>query len=660
MIDPREEVILKFGRDRVLAHRVLFAHRHPNATPPFHEDMLRDWHSPRERVVDIVFRGGGKSTLAEEAIVLLACLRDFRNCVILGESETRAKERLTVIKNELNTNEFLVDLFGDLGEGTASVWTETKTVLANSVCIQALGRGQSMRGIKHLDYRPDLLFVDDLEDKESVSDPEQREKWRRWFFSVVLPAMVPPAERRIRVAGTPLDRDALLEHMARDSRWHTVRIPIKHLDENGEWAATWPARFPLAAVDAIEKELRDHGDHDLFMQEYMCEAEDPSQKAFVASQFRVEPVVRAWQAVYAMIDPARSVKEKTSATTGVAVWSWVANRLVVWDAYAKFWKPDEIIDDMFRIDAEYEPVMIGVEEDGLNEFIMQPIRQEQVKRGRALPIRAEKAPKGKIDFIKGLQPFFKAHEVVLAKPLPDLVAQFLSFPTGRIDVPNALAYALRLRPGMPVYDGFTVQNIVDDIPPASGVTCWLCVNVSRYATTGVLVQLVDGALVILADWAREGDPGAVLGGIVREAGVEGGRAPRLVTSPVHFDRFDTLGLRAAAARIPVEVRKGGELTRGREEIRSLLGRVIKGFPALRVSTRARWTLNGFSGGYARKVQKGALAEEADEGAYRTLFEGLEAFTSLMRVIQRDDGDSRPQYLVTPDGRRYMSAKAGLR
>ena len=658
--DPREETILKLARNRVLAHRTLFGHRHPSETPEFHADLILDWHSASEREVDIVFRGGAKSTLAEEAIVIQACLREFRNCVILGESETRAKERLSSVKNELNTNPYIEDLFGDLGEGSASVWTETKIVLATGVCLQALGRGQSMRGIKHLDQRPDLLFVDDLEDKESVSDPEQREKWRRWFFSVVLPAMVPPGERRIRVAGTPLDRDALLEKMAADPRWHTRRIPIKYIDETGAWQAAWPGRFPLKVVDEIEAELRRHGDHDLFMQEYMCVAEDPAQKPFTSGMFRTEPVVRDWQAVYAMVDPARTVKQATSATSGFAIWSWIANRLVVWDAYARFWKPDEIIADMFRIGDAYAPVAIGVEEDGLNEFILQPLRQGQIGRGAALPVRPLKAPKGKIDFIKGLQPFFNAREVVFAKPLPDLEQQLLGFPTGRIDVPNALAYALTLRPGAVIFDNFTVLNMVDDLDAVPGAQPWLAVNHSATCTTAMLVQQSDGVLYILADWAREGEPGVALGAILKEAGLEAGRAPRLIAPLAHFEKHDILGLRAAAARVPIAVRRGGELTRGREEIRSLLGRTVKGLPAVRVSTRARWTLNGFSGGYARPLRRGVLSEHAEDGAYRTLFEGLEAFAALMRVVDRDEPGQSPQWQTTSDGRRYISAKAVTR
>lgn len=645
-------ILEKLIRDRVLAHQVLFAHRHPSLTPPFHDEMIRDWHGSHARLVRKAFRGGAKSTLAEEAITIMALLREFRNCVILGESETRAVERLRAIKHEFEFNPYIEDLFGSL---VGPVWTETKVILTNGIVLQAHGRGQSLRGVKHLDARPDLWFVDDLEDNESVATPEAREKWLRWFFSVVMPAADPTA--RFRVVGTPLDPEALLEKLSADQDWDSKTYPIEYRDLEGSLRATWEDRFPLPEIDKIRASFERQGLANQFAQEYLCQSVDPATKPFTSEMFRVEPTLRSWHAVYAMVDPARTAKPDSSATTGVAVWSWINNRLIVWDSYAKFWKPDEIVSDLFAIGETYNPVTIGVEEDGLNEFILQPVRQAQLGRGVSLPIRAVRAPKGKLDFIRGLQPFFNAREVVFAKDLPDLRSQLLSFPTGRIDAPNALAYALSLRPGSVIYDGFSVQNISEDLTVAPSVTCHLAVNASQFSTTAVLVQLVEGALHVLADWVREGDPGLVLSDVVKEAGLEAGKACRVLAPSSHFGNYDRIGLRAAAARVPVEMRRGGSELEGREEIRSLLTRSQRGFPKLRVSTRARWTLNAFSGGYARLLTKaGVLTEFATEGPYRTLMEGLESFAALMKVKARED-DNSVNWKLDSSGRRYMSARA---
>lgn len=647
--DPHEAVIERLARNPRLLHATLFPHRHPDETPDFHLEMIDAWWSADPHVGTEAFRGGAKSTIAEEAITGMALLRMFRNGVVLGDNETRAKERLTSIKHELETNDFIEELFGNQ---VGDTWTETKIVLKNGVALHAIGRGQSLRGTKYLTERPDMAFGDDMESEDDVSSPENREKFKQWFLKVVLPALNP--KHRFRVAGTPLHPESWLVRLKKSAGWRFKTYPIRYKDADGVLRATWPARFPLEKIEEIEEGYREAGGTQEFAQEYLCQAEDPAIKAFTGDMLKIEPTVRTWHATWAMYDPARTVKA-TSATTGKVVFSWINNRLVVWASSGKRWKPDEIIADMFAVDDEFSPITIGVERDGLEEFILQPLRQEQVRRAYAIPIRPMKAPKGKLDFIRSLQPFFKANEVIFATEQPELRAQLLGFPTGAIDIPNALAYALLLRPGQPIYDGFSHLNVAEEIFKLPRATVYLAVNATAMYTTAVLVQVNDGVFNVLWDAVREGDPGAVLSGIVADAGLEAGHRPKLYAGPEHFGNYDTVGLRGAARKIPSDLSQGGLGLDGRDEIRALLRKQIRGNPALRVSQKARWTLNGFAGGYCKDVLKnGVLSEFANEGPYRTLFEGLESFASLLKMGNLND-DTPINYAYTPDGRRYVSS-----
>ena len=653
MLD-RDAVIEKLARNPRLAHATFFSHRHPDTTPSFHYELIGLWHGSDPRVVVEAFRGAAKSTLAEEAIVIMACLRKFRNGLILGETFDRSVERLKSIKHEFEENPFIEELFGSL---VGDTWTESRIVLSNGVCIQAVGRGQSLRGVKHLDARPDMAFGDDIENEESVLTPEARAKTMRWLMSVVFPALDPTY--KVRINGTPLDPESMIVQISRDPGWVHRRYPWWFKDASGEPQATWPARFPLEKIEEVAASYQRLGLSTNYKQEYMCEAEDPQVKAFTADMFKVEPTVRTWHATYAMYDPARTVKT-TSATTGVVIFSWIANRLMIWDAYGPKWKPDEIISDMFKVDDLYAPVTIGVERDGLEEFILQPLRQEQVRRAYAIPIRPMKAPKGKLDFIRSMQPFFKAGEVIFAKDLPELRAQLLSFPTGLIDIPNALAYAMILRPGQPIYDGFSYLNVAEEIYKLPRQAVYLAVNATPMYTTAVLIQINDGVFNVLWDAVREGDPGAVLSGIVADAGLEAGQRPRLYASPEHFGNYDTVGLRGAARKVPVDLSQGGLGLDGRDEVRGLLRRQIRAGTALRVSQRARGTLNAFAGGYCKDVLKnGILSEFATEGPYRTLMEGLESFASLLKMGHI--GEDQPiNWATTADGRRYISSRVVAR
>lgn len=652
-MEALEEVLLKFSRNRVLAHEVLFKHRHPNQTAPYQRDIIRDWHSDEKWLLEMVFRGGAKSTIAEEAILIKSAMREIRNYLIIGSSQDRACERLAAIRHEVEQNEILSETFGDL---RGPSWGDDELVLSNGVRLLALGRGQALRGVKYLDARPDGFFIDDIETKSDVRTPEARKAVLDWVMTDLIPCL-DVTKAHGRCAATPLDPEALPYQLER-AGWKVKRYPVEYVDGEGKRCATWPDRVPLEEIDRIKATFERTGSMREYNAEYMCQAEAPGEKTFKQEMFRIEPAVRTWQNMYCLYDPARTVN-RDSATTGFAAWSWIGARLVVWEGWGKMLMPDEIISDMFRVYERHHPAWIGVEEDGLNQWLLQPIRQEQVRRGVVLPIKPVKAPRSKLDFIRGLQPYFNAREVWFSRDLPDLSRQLLSFPTGKIDAPNALAYAPRMRPGAPMYENFGARNVVDELNPMSGRPLWLAISCSPSTVTAVLAQVLDGAVRIYADWVREGDPGQVFEALMKDVILEAGQRPRLVMPPIHFDRYNNMGLRQIASKFQYDVRQGLPFETGREVLRDLMKRDIQNVSAFLVGSRAVWSGNGFAGGYCRALMKGGmLSEYAEEGPYRVLMEGIESFAGLLKagMAVEDDDETELRYDTTASGRRFLSAR----
>jgi hypothetical protein len=632
------------------AHRTLFAHRHPNQTPDFHFRIIEDLHGSSRRVLLLAFRGAGKSTLAEEAITIGACWRRFRNHIIIGESATRACERLAAIKHELDFNPYIRTVFGDLHGPT---WNEDKIVLTNGVVIQAFGRGQSLRGTKHDDQRPDRCLIDDIEDEESVSSPDQRNKTHAWFMRTLVPALAPDA--RIHILANLLDPDCLAMRLEKGGGWDVHRYPWEYLTNEGDRRAMWTDRFSLAHIDRSRKEYERAGMLNEYMQEYMVEAVDPSTRVFSRSMFKVEPIVRTWHPTYAMYDPARTVKA-SSAHTGKVVFSWVGTKLIVWEAEGELWMPDKIIEDIFKTAEQYNPIKIGVEKDGLEEFLLQPLRAEQIRRATIIPVVGLSAPAGKLAFIRSLQPFFVSGELIFAKSLPTLETQLLSFPTGRIDVPNALAYALRMRPGLAIYDNFGFNNVQDDIDVQRNTASYLALNATRLYCTGVLAQLVGGTIRVVGAFVREGEPGSSVRELIVEAGLLAGGKLQLYAPAEHWGAYDSIGLRAAVRRTDKRLSMGGPVATGREEIRKHLESIAHGQSSLVVSSTASWALNAFAGGYATSIVKSRVGEGgADEGIYKVLMEGFESFMAV--IGNAASSDDKPNYAIdSASGRRYLTAR----
>jgi hypothetical protein len=661
----RVRMLTEFYHNRRLAHEVIFKHRHPIRTPAFHHEIQDIYHSAHPQVVIEGFRDAAKSTVAEEAIVLGALFEEFKNAVVIGASYTRAVERLIAIRNEFVVNEAINQLFGTMEGDT---WTDGKIVLKNDVCIQAAGAGSSLRGMRHNDARPDFVLIDDLEDEESVKTPEQREKMLHWLYRTLLPACAKgPAGQiayRVRFMGNRLDRDAVIVRVSKDTAWLARRYPVMVQDEEGterfdlpagRWRPLWGAKFSLDDIAKKRQEYERLGLLHDFNCEYMCEADDPEARIFKEGDAKTKATVRTWQSVYAAYDPARTVGT-ASAMTGVAVFSWIGARLVVWRGDAQLWLPDQICDDIFATDDAWQPTEIGVEATGLEEFIMQPLRHRSLQRRQLLPLRRLVPPRGKDSFIRGLQPFFKSGQVDFVDVSHEARGQLLSFPTGRKDFPNALAYALMMKPGLPVYD-ISREHILETLIRQPNQPWWLAVNATNQYTTAALLQVIDGQIRVHADWVREGPPGEVLGDIVGQAQLDagvGGGALRVMVKSV--SATDVVGLRIAARALRIEPRSGSEPARGRERIRDLLTRRKRDQPLFVVAHASRWVLNGLAGGYAYSVGKrGELSDEPEEGSYRVLMEGLESFVAVMDIADRED--EAPRRAVGLDGREYTTILA---
>lgn len=629
------------------AHEKLFPHRHEYPFAPFHQQIVDDFWSPAWNGITLGFRESGKTTLVEEGIVIAALYRQFRNCLIIGAKEELAAELLTNVKSEIENNELVRDLWGDQHGAT---WTTTKVTFANgNRCIQARGVGQTMRGTQHLNQRPDLVVINDFESDDDVVTPEGRRKALRWFLKVLLPAC-DRTRRKIRIYDTVRDPDSVPMQLIKRQHWPHRLIPISYIDEAGDMQSSWPGH-PTLTPEWIEKEREVYqqlGELDIFNREYMMDTAAQADRTFSAEHIRVERIEHTFQGKYAMIDPARSVR-RGSAHTGWAVWSWERHRLIVWEAGAKHLLPDEVVELLFRLNRDHAPVEIGVEEDGLNEWLLQPIRQRAA--GQSIPYRAVRAPRGKLDFIRGLQPFFAAGEVTLAGEMPELRDQLLGFPTGRIDAPNALAYALLLKPGRLIYENWNPNAHIRPRNDPVG-SLYLAANATRELVAGIAVTVADGRIRVLGDWIVEGDPGEAAERLVRQASMFAGGGLTVIVGPQHFDQWTNVGLVQALRNIGILCRPGGSGDGGRAVLQRSLERNRGGEPEFCVAPEAAWTLRALGGGYARPFRDGRVADQAEDNRYKVLMTGLENLAGLWQWGVEEERERN--YAYDEAGRPYLS------
>jgi len=617
-------LVLELTNDPVLANRLLFPHRHPVESAAFHPRMIAAYMSALPQVLVKAFRGSAKSTTAEEVMVQGAVFGGFRYGLIVGSTYDRAVDRLATIKRELEFNPKLLTMFGGL-EGSS--WGAEKLILANGCMLRAIGRGQSARGLKEetTNSRPDFAFFDDLEEEETGDHKRPVDGlavWR-WITRVLVPAMAEDRQPRIRWAGTPLGENSALEMAAASPDWRTLTVPLYVGDlterDPARIEPTWPALWPAGKCLALRDRYERAGDLAGFSQEFLCRSIDNQVRPFRQETIHVVSPKSSFRPKTLIVDPARTTNAK-SARTGYVVTSWLGNVLQVHHAQGAYHTPAEQVTNIFDLARVFNPGLIAVEKDGLEEWLMQPLRAEMVKTGDVLPIEGIRAPKDKIAFIGGLQPFFNAGEVLFARDFPDLTKELLAFPYGLKDIANALAYAVRLRPGSPIYPGFTEDHIQPFVPSPLRATMYLAMNATPGLLAAALVAVQDGRVHVLRDWVREGTMADMLQVISMDIGNT--QTPTIVIPGDRASPTDGAGLGVALQRAGARFVTSARTVESVECLTDIMRQTLGGLPRFTVAPDAVWTLNALAGGYCREAT-GAVILAPKDGISKTIAQALE-------------------------------------
>ena len=120
-----------------------------------------------------------KSTIVMMIVLYLVIVRKNKRVIILASATNDAAIKLLgVYRAQFEANERLKYFYGDMRGGK---WTEDYFILSSRVSFMAMGWGQSPRGVKLDEVRPDLLLMDDYDTDEECYNKEVLDKKWKWF-----------------------------------------------------------------------------------------------------------------------------------------------------------------------------------------------------------------------------------------------------------------------------------------------------------------------------------------------------------------------------------------------------------------------------------------------------------------------------------------------
>jgi hypothetical protein len=667
------ELLSEISRDRALGSSLLFSHRHSDDSPAFHIELLDLWRCADPFVLIEAFRGAGKSTLSEEFLTLEGCFGNFHYWLLLGETYSKACQRLAAIDYECRTNKKLNHLFG--GKVLARKSIENKVWFQSGALIEAMGWEQELQGLKEQADRPDGAYFDDVENLERVRDTEAVDRGMQKLFLELMPAL-DPVRRRIRFAQARRAEDCMVTRLAANPEWLYRAFPICNGEPDDPLTESlWPARYPMEWIRKERDTFQRAGMIGAFLQSYMLQATDYSAKPFkeeMLASMEVSPW--HWMPRYAIYDPSRTSNEKRtkevskSDRTGKVVVSRMGSKILVHESSGNFWEPNEFINDLFLTQEQHSPAKIGIEKNSLDDWLMQPIRIEMMRRGIALPLKALIAPqdRSKDEFIGGLQPFALAKDIVLIggkMAHPQLVAEWSNFPNGPRDVMNALAYSLRMFSGVPMYEDFSGANINDAPNPRLGETVYIAFNANPSEAVAVAVVREGRRLSVAGDWSASGATADAVKTLAFEVRTAYPRAAIQSWVPAEtYDQWQRVALVPALRAERFVPYRAEHVAVARGCLAERMRMDWHGRRLFTVDKDAKLTLNSLAAGYALAVEKGGRSgHEPEPGISRLVAEAIEAMVAMLD--RQGDVEAIPKganIAYTPGGQRYVSSNPRAR
>lgn len=262
--ENRREIVRRFGLAGFCM--VYLPHYFYIPAAEFHGELAHELEAPENDMLEVVgFRGCAKSSFGSLALVLYMALEkagEWPFIIPIADTAVQAGLNVAAIKNELEHNDLIKQDYGEFkymkfNEPTPEPtleseeeWQAKNMLLSNGVRILARSRGQKIRGLRHLQYRPRLVVVDDPEDLEWLHAKENRDKDERWMRSEIIPAM-DKSKRKLVLIGNWLHTDGLMARMKKSGRFKILEYP---LIKDGK--CTWLAMYPTQeSLDNTRKEL---------------------------------------------------------------------------------------------------------------------------------------------------------------------------------------------------------------------------------------------------------------------------------------------------------------------------------------------------------------------------------------------------------------------
>ena len=383
---------------------------------PFHNSAaLKVKNTPNLKAVFKWPRGHAKSTHFDIFLPLWLMFQPKRLInvmVVVGKSEESAIGLLSDIQAELEFNQRIIADFGE--QKAVGNWQEGQFVTQSDVAFFARGRGQSPRGLRYKEARPDYIVIDDLDDDELCRNEKRVKDLTDWVKEALFGALDVGRGRFIMV-GNLISKNSVLANIAATKGVYVSEI--KAVDKDGEpvWKEKWTKQEAEEAAAFMgyrswQKEMMHNPikDGTIFRHEWI--------------RYKKVLPLRKYEMLVCYTDP--SFKSTTANDYKASrLWGKIGNELHLIDCYVRQDTVSGMVRWLYNLYEslpENVSVRFFMEANFMQDIILDEFTTEGNLRGYQLPILPDKRKKPeKIQRIEAISPLWERGFVFYNEALKD-------------------------------------------------------------------------------------------------------------------------------------------------------------------------------------------------------------------------------------------------
>lgn len=358
----------------------------------------------------------------------------IHSTLIVSSTNAAAQELMLPWMAALEANARIINDYGE--QRGIKTWREDKIITRRGWSVKAIGWGQSPRGTRNENYRPDSYIIDDIDTDEECRNEEIQQNKINWIEQALLGTRSISTPTRILVNGNIIHNNCCVVKLSVKADCYDV---VNIRDAQGR--STWPQKNSEEQIDRVLSTIS----YESGQKEYYNNPMDGTT-TFRDLGFAPVPRLSSCDDVLVYADPATSNKDTSSGSLkAIGIIARKGINFFVVRCHVNTMSTSHFVDALYELyryatQRTKQPVRVWIENNSLQapfyEQVLYPqICRRGVELGVMLPVTGDdRDKKDKYTRIEGtLEPLVRAKQLTLNEQEandPDmlrLLAQFRNF-----------------------------------------------------------------------------------------------------------------------------------------------------------------------------------------------------------------------------------------